>query len=497
MDLVSEDLLLDFYLDLLKDGRVPYVRDEAEKEALAGLLGELRASGEDLHRKITVAKKLWKTLFQAAMSYLDPDRRGYSDLFRYFDDFVDFEELLFASDSFYRDHTLHSLWVYFLQEYLVHDPRFAPVVGRFGGRRLSQGTAELFELLELSEFLRLTSRTWPTTRCVAALAHDLGYPVKKIGKINKAVAKMLPHFDIERHIEFEFRFSELQQHFLSKFLLLLSSSMSVHLSETEWSEEAVRRVTGESRKFQTLEDVLTYVRQLTREQRAELGRTLPASLHWRNSVDHHKYLRRCIQLEQSDHGLLSAYLLFKMLPAFSDYALTIQEHWHEGEDYRRFPALYALTAVADHSASTYQIRDIDSPSDLLTLVDELEEFSRITRASQSRQYANEFCRTALDHRDGWLEVSFVFDNPRLVDIRPEVFFRDKASRFLRLFDVPRLEPALKIRMSVLDRMRTEPTDYRLECERGHASIEVNGISQRIPDYLGSPDFLAEYAPLDT
>ena len=30
----------------------------------------------------------------------------------------DVEELIFASDSFYRDHTLHCIWVYFLGEYL-------------------------------------------------------------------------------------------------------------------------------------------------------------------------------------------------------------------------------------------------------------------------------------------------------------------------------------------------------------------------------------------
>jgi len=496
MNFISEELMLDFYLGLLEEGKIPYVRDKAQKEALADLLAELKGTGGDFHRKITVAKKLWKTLFESAMSSIDPDRRGYANLFRYFDDFVEFEELLFASDSFYRDHTLHSLWVCFVQEYLMHDPRFGPVTGRFGNKNMPPEIMELFQLLEMPELLHVALGLQPAVRCVAALTHDLGYPIKKIAKINKAVAKMLPYFDIERHSEFEFDFSGRQQHFLSGLLLALSSLAKGHLGGFEWAEAAVEKMTGERREFPTHDEVVAYARPLPPEQRAQLGRALFASTSWYNDVDHHRYLRRCIQLEQSDHGLLSAYLLYKMLPAFSNAALIIQEHWHQDEDYRKAPTLTVLAAVADHSASAYRIQDVDSLSDLLTLVDEVEEFSRITRASQSRQYASEFCRAALDHRDGWLEVSFVFDNPRLVDIRPEVFFRDKASRFLRLFDIPRLEPALKIRMSVLDRMRTEPTDYRLDCGRGHASIEVNGISQRIPDYLGSPDFPAEYAPPD-
>jgi len=45
---------------------------------------------------------LWKVLFEAAMEYIDPNKQRYDDLFKYFDEFVKFEELIFASDSFVR-----------------------------------------------------------------------------------------------------------------------------------------------------------------------------------------------------------------------------------------------------------------------------------------------------------------------------------------------------------------------------------------------------------
>ncbi len=43
---------------------------------------------------------MWKVLFEAEMEYIDPNKQRYDDLFKYFDEFVKFEELIFASDSF-------------------------------------------------------------------------------------------------------------------------------------------------------------------------------------------------------------------------------------------------------------------------------------------------------------------------------------------------------------------------------------------------------------
>lgn len=44
-----------------------------------------------MHNRIEIAKNLWKLLFEAAMSYIDPDKRGYDDTFAYFHEYVNFE----------------------------------------------------------------------------------------------------------------------------------------------------------------------------------------------------------------------------------------------------------------------------------------------------------------------------------------------------------------------------------------------------------------------
>lgn len=494
MNLVTEEVVLDFYLKLLDERQVSFVRRDADRAALAGLLVDLKESGIDFHRKITIARRLWKLLFEDAMRALSPDRRGYGRLFEYFDDFVEFEELIFASDSFYRDHTIHSLWVYFLQEYLVREPRFAPLLAGLGSRAAPPEVVELLELMGLQDMLHLLVGTRPAVRCVAALTHDLGYPIKKIGKINRAIAKMAPYFDIEHHTEFRFDFSDVQQHFIDALLTLLATNFYGAL-DAGGVVTLFELLAGEKRPPKGVEELKTLLRAASPEKRAEAGRTFVKALLFDNRVDHHRYIRRCEQLEQNDHGFMSAYLLCKMLPAFTDAAVYLQEHRHVDEDLHRGPMWDILNAVADHSARTFRISQVAELSDLLTLVDEFEEFSRISRASKNRQYVNEFCRTDLDYRDGYLDASFIFDNPALENVRPEIFFKDKAARLLTLFDVPNLAPTLRVRMSVVDRVGPKETRYGLEFETGQARIEIDGAPQSIPDYLRSADFPAEYAAL--
>ena len=111
------------------------------KEDIRGAIEKLIAEFK-MNNKIQIAVVLWKKLFEAAMSYLSPNKKGYDKIFKYFDSYVEFEELIFASDSFYRDHTLHCLGVYFLGEYLYRKPEFSELY------RLDRETKESYKLME-------------------------------------------------------------------------------------------------------------------------------------------------------------------------------------------------------------------------------------------------------------------------------------------------------------------------------------------------------------
>lgn len=121
---LNETAVLNYYLELVDKGEISFLKDrEQYREAVKKAVVELR-DADGMNNRINAAKSIWKLLFEAAMSHIDPNKRGYDKLFKYFDEFVNFEELIFASDSFYRDHTLHSLWVYFLGEYIMKHEEF-------------------------------------------------------------------------------------------------------------------------------------------------------------------------------------------------------------------------------------------------------------------------------------------------------------------------------------------------------------------------------------
>lgn len=127
MENINERKMLDFYLEEIDRDSIEFLKNKQwYKEDIKCEILKLRGE-EEMHNKIKICKNLWKLLFEASMSYLDPDRRGYDDLFGYFDEYVNFEELIFASDSFYRDHTMHCLWVYFLGEYIIRNDEFKQV----------------------------------------------------------------------------------------------------------------------------------------------------------------------------------------------------------------------------------------------------------------------------------------------------------------------------------------------------------------------------------
>ena len=64
---------------------------------------------------------LWEKLVEYALQDIDPDAKGDSELFKFAEAAATFEDLLYGMSRRYRDHTLHSLWVYFIGEHIMRD----------------------------------------------------------------------------------------------------------------------------------------------------------------------------------------------------------------------------------------------------------------------------------------------------------------------------------------------------------------------------------------
>lgn len=339
MNYLNEQLVLDYYLDLMDHQKIDFlIKHQSKYEHIKHHILVLR-NEKSMNKKIQSAKELWKVLFTCAMSHIDPNQSGYDELFKYFDEYVEFEELIFASDSFYRDHTIHCLWVYFLGVYLKFHDEFSDLIKV---NHLHQAhfnfIKELYEykkdkedrdtvrlIKDILNILESDMKNDQSVFCISALTHDLGYPLKKVTKINKSIKKILPSFGIDKFAEFEFSYNAIQQHFNEKFLDLLTSSFEYtitpgnanHIEELApiiddiFSQDSTGQGTINSNKLRNL-DIDTY-NKICEEFEFSMSENIDYPLELRYSND----------LEKYQHGIMSAFLLVKVIDAFRNMELVI------------------------------------------------------------------------------------------------------------------------------------------------------------------------------
>lgn len=516
---VNELTVMQYYIDLIDADKINFLQGKEEKKkVIRGLIVELMEE-DKMNYKIQIACKLWKELFDASMGFISPDKQGYDKLFKYFDAYVEFEELIFASDSFYRDHTLHCIWVYFLGEYIRREEKFNELfVDADSQKNMMSGLDKIMSELnvmkdskharEMKGMISLYNKMYryeEASRCVKALTHDLGYPLKKVEKINKSIKKVLPYFAINNFDDFSFEYTNVQQEYVNDFIDFLSRHFETMIEadvvqQEEW--EIFERIF--SKLFVTNENGTCLavnaekIDALTMEEREKVAGSLVlySSFKTRESAR----LGYLNDFEDYKHGIMSAFLLFKNLRTFQniDYnRLKDDLNYMKGIRNEKILVLNEiLSSISDHTNDMFRIEYL-TDGVYLTFVDELEEFSRISRASQNREYVKEFCDTALYMEEGWLNIVFEFSNTDLDNLDPEISFRGRCKRFLTLFNVPDLSPNLKLRVTCIGKLPTDQNTYVLEIATKHAKVMINGVEQNIPKYLKSNQFYTteEYAAL--
>jgi hypothetical protein len=466
---------------------------------------------EDIHDKIIQVRDLWKVLFEAAMVYIDPDKQGYDKLFRYFNAFVDFEELIFASDKFYRDHTLHSLWVYFLGEYLYFNEEFSSMFKDFNLRfHRSANTREFFMSLkqpaifgDFVEFLGEATETLDyadSIRCVTALAHDLGYPLERIKKINNSIQIILPYFSISRFGEFSFQFENVQQIYIENFLDVLSCNIEFdipigHLSfdDQELIKDSllmIGHITTSLNNLQqpnpeVIENFQNHLKNMNLKEMHVWRRIFRGSFKLTKNI--HRLMRFANDFEMYRHGIMSAYLLMKQLNAFANLEIAYSDPRELSQSEINIPKVHSklriLAAMSDHESPGYKMTKIDDYSSLLWIVDEIEEFSRISRANQYRQFINEYCRTELGFDNGTFCIDFIFDDETVADINPKKAFDDKARTFLKTFNIPELDEDFKLRFRSIGRLSHDNNIYEFFMARNCFKIKINEEEKEPGVYL--------------
>lgn len=329
--------------------------------------------------------------------------------------------------------------------------------------------------------------------CVTALTHDLGYPIKKIYKINNCIGKVLPYFSLENYNEFNFAYNPTQQHFVENFIKLMTMNVSFSADDDNNNkefEELVLRIFKVDKNGNALGINEDELKNITNEEMELLKESLKFKCVIKENLT--KRIQFFNDFEQYQHGIMSAFLLIKTVKSFSNinflYTDNINLELKELDVKGLFSKMEILSAVSDHTNEAKQIKGIDTISEMLILIDELEEFSRISRANMNRQFIHEFCKSNIFFKDGVINIDFIFDNENIKNLDPEIAFKGRCKRFLTLFNISKLDKDLKIKLSCIGKLPYNNNSYTLEISRKYANITINDVEQDIPKYLKSNEF---------
>ncbi len=503
MNFIDEKDVLNNYFKLLEQDKISFLTNNPKtKSKIIDALVKLRDES-NLHERIQYAKSAWKILFEAAMSYIDPDKSGYDELFKYFDTYVDFEELIFASDSFYRDHTLHCLWVYFLGEYLYFNPEF-----KFIFKPMFEYKTTLKNIIDDALEMKLPEITYEnlekishnipdecSIRCISSLTHDLGYPLKKIKKINSSIKKILPFFGIDQFKEFDFNYQPLHMPVIQDLIYLMGMVFNFSISDNNSGSDHKKFNEFAHKYFLINQENSNFIKlnpeikNISKDEIIEDWKIF----NWKLELVSNKavQLRYAHDFEVYEHGIMSAYILFKHLGVFRNIQITDNKNVLSiGSKERK--KLFALSeifqAIANHTSKGYKINEISGTSQILSFVDEIEEFSRISRADQNRQFINEFCKTSIENENNCFVVSFIFDNEEIANLDPERAFKGRCQKMLGLLDITNLSEDFHIKLKCIGKLPNNDKTYSLEIKNCFAEIKIDGEIIDIPSYLKSSEF---------
>ena len=308
---------------------------------------------------------------------------GIDELAHYFDDFVDFESVLYGTGDFYRDHIHHVLQVWGIGIGLL-----------WGSEKIKLKLSEGFDVSEKDFHFQIEnskeryiskSELWAIWT-ITALCHDLGYPLEKASQINQKVKKIVNHFGCLNFNELNFNFDILNSFIVEKFLNIVSS-------KTFRPEEKIlpSNISADSLALESPKPSKTPVTSLKATKgdpakpqvsKAACDNLCPESC--KNNTSHnkteiqHKFRDKFAKsLEDYKHGSLSGLLLFKKLTYFLETDFAQEKCSLDCEDLRQFYIRKEiLRAICGHTCPKIYHLDLNTISFLLILCDELQEWGR-------------------------------------------------------------------------------------------------------------------------
>ncbi len=389
----------------------------------------------DWHETHKWGRELWHELISAALYEIDPSSKGNSKIFEYLDAATEFEDLLYGLEPYYRDHTLHSLWVYLIGVKLMADGgelhKISKDLNWYLFNDVEQGRDKDLHPKCLKEWTKFKKELFQiqlqnykdTVWCIMALCHDLGYSLAKLDKLNERVQKVLGFFDVSdfRHVGYSLEVEH--QYLISQFLELMAMEVRIVPGEnykslrenihnkhndTKINEEELetsfidnikkpQKDVKELLESKSIEDLDNFkfwdefgkILKDDSENLLAIAKDIEEETLVKCYRDDSTYWRLCKALERKEHGILSSYLIYKTLGIFADTSVRgSAEDWGLEDEEVIYNVIRGdiLFAIAQHEFAYTHIDQLGSLAEILILCDELEEFSRLGRQLQSRKY---------------------------------------------------------------------------------------------------------------
>ena len=294
---------------------------------------------KDIYRHYDEIFELWSTLIEKAIKclkyhdkrepFLDSNSKipvvyGMDKLKDYFTKYSDFEGLLYGADKYYRDHVFHAFRTWATGVYFLLTENMALLKAmKTDGVKLSNFNISELELISM----------WT----VAALCHDLGYPLEKARYILAKTKDMTQSIVGESEIWADMSFSGIQEEINLMILKFMSSKM-MEGAASEKQDEPIYKM----------------------------------------RVQPKYYIKLCKSLEKHAHGVLSTIVLIKSLVYFmeSEFGVNEDGDFNRGDHKQFYIKREILRAIAFHTCSDIYHMSASSLPFLLLLCDEVQNWDR-------------------------------------------------------------------------------------------------------------------------
>lgn len=342
MPKITETLQRNGY-DKINFEKLEHPLDKAVTNSLVELKETIRDIDDDYYifNSIETIKELWKTIIGKSIKCLrffdtrepflaqpnkHPIAYGVNELSDYFEDYSEFESMLYGGGKYYRDHVVHVFRVWLL-----------------GLACLLDNDAAYLDKINIQQGVEINPLEKVSIWSMIALTHDLGYPLEKAQEIIDKTKNMMKSFVSNPIVSMDLSFNGVQNN-MNDFVIRFMSSKMHEVNTICPKEEAEANSPKE------------YVARLQPKY----------------------YFKIQKSLEQCKHGILSSIIIYKLLIYFLESDFNINEDYRfKEEDARQFYIRREiLRSIAAHTCHDIYHLNMLSFSYLLIIADDSQEWGR-------------------------------------------------------------------------------------------------------------------------